>query len=346
MPTISIITPTYNRRESLLRLLDGLMQQTLPAERFEVIVVDDGSTDGTPHVLRQLATPFALRVFEQPHDGPATARNLGVERARGELVLFLDDDVLPDADLLERHAAIHAANPDTVVIGPMQPPAGWQRPAWVRWEEDKLERQYQAMLNGDFACTARQFYTADASLSRSLFLQAGGFDPSFKRAEDVELGYRLRDHGARFIFAPEARVQHFAARSFAAWRRIPYQYGKYDVIMGRDKQNEALSVAAHDFDSRHWLGRLLARVSVGRPRLVKTTVACLALGVRVADRVGAARAASLELSAIFNLLYWQGVCEELGGHTAFWQWLRRAGALNQNSIGVKFQAADPSSIVP
>jgi glycosyltransferase involved in cell wall biosynthesis len=325
-PTISVITPTFNRRASLARLLDGLARQTFPADRFEVVVVDDGSTDGTVEELRERVTAFRLCVAEQPHRGPAAARNLGVESARGELLLFLDDDVLPEPDLLEQHASMHQAGQRTVVIGPMLPPVSWRRPAWVRWEEEKLNRQYQAMLEGKYACTARQFYTGNASLARILFVDSGGFDPRFTRAEDVELGYRLRDRGARFVFAPRAKVQHFASRSFVAWQRTPYQYGKYDVIMGRDKRNEALWVAARDFERRNLIGRMLARISVGRPSVVKCTVAGLGAGAQIADRVGASPIASLALSGIFNLLYWQGVCDELGGRGAFRQWLTHSAA--------------------
>src|SRR5207244_7057847 len=96
-PTISVITPTFNRRASLGRLLHGLVGQTFPAEQFEVVVVDDGSTDGSVEELRSRVIPFRLRVVEQPHRGPAAARNLGVEYGRGELVLVLHVDVLPDS---------------------------------------------------------------------------------------------------------------------------------------------------------------------------------------------------------------------------------------------------------
>ena len=321
LPSITVVTPTFNRRSSLARLLDGLSQQTYPMEQFEVVVVDDGSTDDTLAYLRGRQTPFALRIVQQSHRGPGSARNLGVSQARGDVVLFLDDDVVPAPNLVERHSCGHQANPAAVVIGPMLPPPDWLRPAWVRWEEEKLERQYQAMREGKHACTARQFYTANASLRRTPFLEAGGFDPCFARAEDVELGYRLQEHGARFVFDPHAVVRHFASRSFAAWRRTPYQYGRYDVIMHRDKQHGTLRTAAGDFHRRHWLGRLLARLAAGRPPLVHSAVLVLSLSALAADRLGARRCASAALSGIFNLLYWHGVSDELGGRAVFRRWL-------------------------
>jgi GT2 family glycosyltransferase len=191
----------------------------------------------------------------------------------------------------------------------MLPPSDWPRPAWVRWEEEKLERQYQAMLEGKHACTARQFYTANASLPRTSFLEAGGFDPVFARAEDVELGYRLRERGARFVFDPHAAVRHFASRSFAAWRRTPYQYGRYDVIMDRDKHHGTLRTAAGDFHRRHWLA-LLARLAVGRPRWsIAPSSPEPERACGRSDRRSSS--ASAALSGIFNLLYWHGVSDEL-----------------------------------
>jgi GT2 family glycosyltransferase len=317
---VSIIVPTFNRRRSVIRLLETLDEQTYPVDRFEVVVIDDGSEDGTPDALRALRTKYALRVLEQAHQGPAQARNLGVASAAGRLVLFLDDDVVPARDLIAVHVETHAAQDGrVVVIGPMSPPRGWPRSAWVRWEEEKLQSQYDAMLAGKWSATERQFYTANSSLTRELFLESGGFDATFKRAEDVELGYRLRKLSARFIFTPAADVLHYASRTFAAWRRTPYQYGRYDVIMSRDKGHEAMQRALREFERRHPLNQALSRTLTGRPRLLHSAVAALGVAVRCSARVGAQRVSSGALSAIFNLLYWQGVCDELGGRDVLWR---------------------------
>jgi GT2 family glycosyltransferase len=314
---LSVVVPSYNRRESLRRLLHALEHQTV--SDFEVVVVDDGSTDGTPEMLSALTPSYQLTVVQQPNAGPAAARNSGVERASAELILFLDDDVVPVPQLIEMHLAAHAMDPNAVVIGPMQPPVDWSRPAWIRWEEEMLEVQYQAMLSGEYPCTPRQFYTANASLSRARFLEVGGFDGAFKRAEDVEMAYRMRDRGATFVFLHSAIVYHYAERTFAAWARTPYQYGRYDVIMHREKGHEALPCAAHEFHRRHVLTRWLARSCVGHPLLVRASVAGLRVVAELSDRVRRRGAARLALSGIFNLLYWQGVSDELGGPEPVWR---------------------------
>ena len=117
--------------------------------------------------------------------------------------------------------------------------------------------------------------------------------------------------GARFLFEPRADVLHYASRSFASWRRTPYQYGRYDVVMGREKGINTFELACHEFERRHAWSRWLTRACVGpvaRPAMVGLFVAAVA-----ADRLGLENAASFALSAIFNLQYWQGASDELGG---------------------------------
>jgi GT2 family glycosyltransferase len=311
--------PTFQRRESLARLLSALAKQTHPRDDLEVIVVDDGSTDGTAEYLTTVRTPYALRHYAQRNSGPGAARNLGVVHARGTLIVFFDDDVVPDASAVAAHVAAHAAQPDTVVIGPMLPPRVWPRPAWIRWEEDRLLEQYGAMIAGRYACTPRQLFTANASMARRTFIAAGGFDPGFARAEDVELGYRLRDLGSRFAFEPRAAVVHFPVRSFASWRRTPYQYGRGDVAMDRVKGHQALGLAFWEFHRRHVLNRAAARLCVGRPPLFVPVSLGLRAVVRVADAFRLRRVARAALSALFNLLYWQGVADGLGSRSAVWR---------------------------
>jgi GT2 family glycosyltransferase len=299
-------------------LLRALAQQTVPTTDFEVIVVDDGSTDGTLSWLASLATPYVLRAFGQAHGGPAAARNRGVAEARGELIVFLDDDVVPEADVLAAHRRAHGGTTDSVVIGPMLPPAAWQRPAWIRWEEAKLVEQYEAMRDGRYPCTPRQFFTANASLRRSRFIAAGGFDDRFGRAEDVELGYRLRDRGMRFAFEPQAKVWHYPRRTFASWRRTPYEYGRSDVAMDREKGHEALDLAYREFHRRHPLNRALARGCIGRPTAFAAVTLLLRAAVRVSNVARTDAVAAAALSALFNLLYWQGISDALGGRHVVW----------------------------
>jgi GT2 family glycosyltransferase len=310
---VSIVVPTFRRRDSVRRLIEALDRQDYPADRFEVIVVDDGSGDDTVRTLRSLAPSFALRVLEQPHGGPGAARNRGVAEATGELVLFLDDDVVPEAGLIAAHVAAHGEI-DGVVIGPMLPPDGWRRPVWIRWEENRLLRQYRAMSDGRWSCTYRQFYTGNASLRPALFLTAGGFDVSFVRAEDVDLGFRLHQRGVKFAFVPTARAWHYPQRSFESWQKTPYRYGQADVVM-REKGNPALAISLHELGQRRWLSRIVCRAAVGRPALVRAATFSLGAFARALAVIGLAGPAEAALSGLFELQYWQGASDALGDPT-------------------------------
>ncbi|MCC7371158.1 MAG: glycosyltransferase family 2 protein [Chloroflexi bacterium] len=320
---LSVVIPTYNRCAGLERLLRALAEQTYPKDRFEVVVVNDGSQDGTEELLGRIETPYRLHGLTQANAGPAAARNLGVQQAEAPTVVFLDDDVVPVAELLAAHAAAQAqgASDDLIVVGPMSPPTDWPRSVWVRWEERQLLKQYDAMARGEYPCTPRQFYTGNASVPRRLLLAAGGFDDRFKRAEDVELAFRMWALGGRFHFEPRADVLHYASRTLRTWAATPYQYGRYDVVMGREKGINTFELACHEFERRNIWSRRLTRGSVGKPWRQPVTAALAAVAI-LADKFGAEKVASFALSGIFNLQYWQGASDELGGPGAVWAAVR------------------------
>ena len=97
-PMISVVIPTYNRAPELETCLTALAAQTLSPDQFEVLVIDDGSSDSTSSLLETLSSgnPMDLRYFVQPNEGPAAARNAGIEQAKGEWIAFTDDDCIPD----------------------------------------------------------------------------------------------------------------------------------------------------------------------------------------------------------------------------------------------------------
>ena len=267
-PTVSVVVPTYDRLPRLRRVLAGLAAQDLDRP-FEVVVVDDGSTDGTDAYLRSGAPPLPIVASTQENQGPGAARNRGVDLATGEIVVFLDDDVIPDPGLVRAHVRAHERHGDrTVVIGPMRNPPDHQMSPWIRWEQAMLAKQYDAMEAGEYDATARQFFTGNASLRREHLLAAGGFDPSLRRAEDVELAYRLDAAGLAFVYEPDAVGLHYAERSFGSWLAAGYAYGRNDVVFGRDRgKPEIFSWVADEYRTRHPLTRWLTRTCATRPGL-------------------------------------------------------------------------------
>lgn len=321
MIQVSVILPTFNRQNQLQWVITGLEQQQLPFETFEVIVISDGSTDGTDAYLQALDTPLQLITLRQENQGAAAARNYGLQHASGQTILFLDDDVVPEPNLIAEHLRTHASDiADIVVLGPMLTPINFQMPPWVRWEQAMLEKQYEAMMRGDWAPTARQFYTGNASLPQTLLQAAGHFDTNFRRAEDVELAYRMADLGAKFVFNMEAVGYHYADRSFHSWLRTPYQYGRNDVIFARDKGQQWLLIKIfHEFRKRHLLTKLLTLFCLSRWVLRDSAIWLLRVLSIVAYWLRWERVQRGAYSGIYNLRHYQGIADELGGRKHFFE---------------------------
>lgn len=330
-PSLSIVLPTYNRRARLERVLRSLARQSVAPDFFEVIVVSDGASDGTNEMLTQLAAgglPYPLRPVFQENQGVAVARNQGIAGARADFILFIDDDVIPAPQLIAEHWKLLAQDGQGVVLGPMLTPPDVRLEPWVRWEQRMLEKQYESMIQGRWAPTARQFYTGNTSLARCHLVAAGGFDPAFRRAEDVELAYRLKDRGLHFVFNPRAVGYHYAERSFTSWSNIAYAYGRNDVIMTRQKgQDWLLPTVLAEFHGRHPLVRTITHLCLGRAALSRLAVGLLSRLALLGDRMHIEPLPRFAYSGIFNLRHYQGIADELGGAAHFWEALRNEQTL-------------------
>jgi GT2 family glycosyltransferase len=317
-PTISVVIPTYNRLDRLKRVLAALAQQTADRSSYEVVVVSDGSTDGTDDYLAGLRGPLRLVVGAQPNGGPAAARNLGIKLASAPLV-FVDDDVVADPELILRHQSRHAElGPDHVVIGPMLSPADMRLSPWVRWEQEMLYKQYEAMRVGSYSASFRQFFTGNASVPRARLLECGGFDPQFRRAEDVELGHRLSRAGLAFAFDASAIGYHYAERTFDSWLRNAREYGRNDVVFAKEKDRDPdLRMMAREFSSRHRIVRSTTSIAVRHPGATHLAVTPLRRAALAFDRVRLYSLSRASLSVLYHMEYYRGVSEGLGGLQRF-----------------------------
>ena len=318
--TVSIIVPTFNRRDRLARLLLNLEQACGTGTRFEVVVSVDGATDGTLEMLAELHTGYPLRVLAGCNRGPGAARNRAMAAAGGDILLFLDDDIVPVEGLIEQHLAVHRQDAAGVVVGPMLAPPGLRMAPWLRWEAATLHKQYDALIAGRYKPSPHQFYTANASVRREHALAVGGFDERFTRAEDVEFAFRLRDHGLRFYFVWEAAVLHEPDRTFERWLPLGYEYGRYTVLMA---ERGLVQNAVKDITHRHPLNRVAARWCVGHPwrmRLISALFSRLITCTR--PRALAPTQVAL-CSALFNLQFWQGVADASGFRADVWTQIER-----------------------
>jgi GT2 family glycosyltransferase/glycosyltransferase involved in cell wall biosynthesis len=238
---VSVVVPTYNRKAILDKCLRALERQTILPEEFEVLVVDDGSTDGTEDYLRAARFAFPLRVFRQPNQGPGAARNLAIREARGELVLFIGDDIIADDRLLESHLLGHARHPEPgdAILGHID---------WAPWLESNAVMQYVGGDGRQFAydfiptlpsLDFRFFYTSNLSLKRRFLLDAFEdgirFDPCFRYAafEDSEFAYRLMPRGLELRYRADAKVVHDHQMDLASFSRREYHVGQMAVVFYR-----------------------------------------------------------------------------------------------------------------
>lgn len=200
---VSVAVSTYGRAELLPMLLDGLAVQTLPPDGFEVVIVDDGSTDATAQVLERATTqvPFALRVIRHPRNrGAAAGRNTAWRAASSPVVAFTDDDCVPTPAWLEAGLAALADAPCGFVVGRTQPD-----PAEARW----LDRPFSRSLRVD---EPRFFETCNIFYRRADLERVGGLDEAFSTGEDTDLGLRVVEGGGMPVWAPGAVVHHRVRR--------------------------------------------------------------------------------------------------------------------------------------
>jgi peptidoglycan/xylan/chitin deacetylase (PgdA/CDA1 family)/GT2 family glycosyltransferase len=208
---ISVVIPTHDRRERLRALLESQAQQTLPPERFEVVVAVDGSSDGTAEILEELTLPYRLLTLPLAWGGSARARNEGAKRASGRFLLFLDDDMIADPRLVAEHLDAQLGEDRTVGLGKVAllPPSRSTR--WSRWRQQRRRMHFEG-LAAKPAPSFMNCWSGNLSVPRELFLAVGGFLESYPAPgmeidvpmHDSELGFRLSEGGARFLFVESA----------------------------------------------------------------------------------------------------------------------------------------------
>lgn len=219
----SVVLPTFKRPEILKRCLEALQAQDFNKDNFEVVVIEDGGSDNskTSEITRSFGKTLPVRYFSKSHEGQGVARNLGIKEARGEIIIFIGDDIFPDRNFLKEHDEAHFIHrgdneavlgfvewhPELTVTPLMQfmttGGAIFGKFGGHQFAYDLLESKEEANF--------RFFYTANISLKRKLLLDHP-FDPWFSGYgwEDIELGYRLQKHAnLRIFYHPKAIGYHY-----------------------------------------------------------------------------------------------------------------------------------------
>jgi glycosyltransferase involved in cell wall biosynthesis len=206
---ISIVIPTANRREPVLRAVETSLQQDFPASDYEIIVVIDGADEGTALALRNLDAGHRLGVVElETNRGPSAARNAGWRAASGALIIFLDDDMLCTPGLVRAHVSAHlevAGKRDIAGFGAIYNAPERHRTLAAETFRLGLGAVYLRHRDQPSAAWPENVWSfANTSVSRSVLERVGGFDERFRKREDSELGARLLNIGVRQQFVPDA----------------------------------------------------------------------------------------------------------------------------------------------
>ncbi len=241
---VSVVVPTLNRRSALEHVLPTLACQSFDRNNYEILLCDAGSTDGTRELTDSLRIPN-LDLVAVTHSGRAAARNAGIRRSQGRIVLFSDADILADPHLIEEHVRTHER---------------YERAAVVGWEVQVASLDEYRRAETDPAARSRLhpprerpiswlfFLTGNASVRRDALVEAGMFDESFTAYghEDLELGYRLQRRGTRIVYQPRAVSYH--------WHP--------ETVDNRAAKKRLSGAATIRFYRKHRDWRILARLGV------------------------------------------------------------------------------------
>jgi len=231
---VSVIVPVYNGEKVIADCLKALLSQNYPKNKYEIIVVDDGSKDKTKEIVKKFRK---VRLLQQEHKGPAAARNFGARLAKGKILLFTDADCIPDKDWIKnmvRHfekgvvgvsGTYKTLNKESLVA------------RFVGYEIERRHKELERKKYIDF------IGTYSAGYRRDVFFKFKGFDESFPIAsgEDAELSFRLAENGYKMIFSKDAFVWHNHPDSIFKLAKQQFWRGFWRVFLYRKHRNKFIS---------------------------------------------------------------------------------------------------------
>jgi glycosyltransferase involved in cell wall biosynthesis len=224
---LSVQISTYNRRDLLKTALQRLAKQTYPSDQFEVVISDDGSTDGTTEMIEEAkkTMPFTIRHFWHEHYGVGRTHNLGIKKSKGEIVLMLANDILTDSELIEQHVKSHEEHPKLtdVVVGKLIQSSGLP--------DTPFQRNWDALINNLFAGKLKNipymdFKVSNISFKKDFIVSSGMFrDWPSGSHEDFELRYRLKQKGMKIITNLNAVGYHHHVETIDSVSKRSYMHG-------------------------------------------------------------------------------------------------------------------------
>ena len=197
-PFVSVIIPVYNGSKYLNQCLDALMRSSY--QQYEIIVVDDSSTDESVDICRKKG----VSVLQMPHQsGPAAARNYGAKKARGDILLFVDSDVLVNRETISQVIANFMNNPNVVAVF-----GSYDDSSRAADFLSQFRNLFHHFIHQNSHQEAKTFWTGCGAIYREIFSQLQGFDEGWFSIEDTELGHRIWKNGYRITLDKELQLKH------------------------------------------------------------------------------------------------------------------------------------------
>lgn len=226
-PTITILIPVKNVALYIKPVIEALLNQTYPADLFEILILDNYSTDGTIEIVSKFNNP-RVKIIQVGVDSPPIKYNKIIPEVKGEVIGFVDGDAIVDKYWLEKVIKPLA---DSKVAGAAGVIKTWNRnkliPRSIGYElQDRYERMPREI---------KRIATMHVVYKKSVLLEVGGFDEKLKTGYDCEIGHRINDYGYKIIFVPEAVVYHHHRDTLKAYFKQQFEYGQYGIIRYLDK---------------------------------------------------------------------------------------------------------------
>ncbi|MBZ0266403.1 glycosyltransferase [bacterium] len=241
----SIITPHYNSHHTLLQLKTALQSQTFPLDNFEWIIIDDGSQSPLPEEItsNESSLNIVTNVFQE-NRGRAAARNKGIEIARGEIIVFLDADMVPATCWLEMMVR-GVSESGGILVGKLGLHPSLPMTAYMRYYHSRGA----AKIQGGCEIPGKYFTAANSALPAKIARDSGGFDRAFKAwgGEDLEFGLRLEEHGMKLYHEPRAKAWHFHKPEWTEMERRYRIYGREVIPMILDRHPQAYEMLSLNY---------------------------------------------------------------------------------------------------
>jgi glycosyltransferase involved in cell wall biosynthesis len=213
---LSVVIPTYNRCTILEKTLGGLCNQAEPEHLHEVIIVSDGSTDGTSAVVKAFSARLPIRFIPLTKGTVSQARNSGLEQAESAVVVFLDDDIVASPNLLAEHARFHRdfPAPEAALLGYVTWSLEFRITPFMRWYGEYGGLAGYSLIRGEGPISPNFLVTANVSVKKEFAQRVGGFNPDLTVHEDYDFGYRMAENGLRMYFRRDALGYHYQTFTF------------------------------------------------------------------------------------------------------------------------------------